>query len=67
MINASNSHEVTKAIGDHFGKLLTLRSRIQNYFDLDVAEDNLMRLGHGIAQYPLVKIFTDLASCGGDW
>ena len=55
MINASNGHEVTKATRDHPDVALALHNVIQTHFGMDVAEANLVRLGHGIAQYPLVK------------
>ena len=57
MINTTSGHEVAKATRDHSEFALAFRQVVQTHFGMNVTEIALIRVGHGIASYPLVRNF----------
>jgi hypothetical protein len=55
MYGSASGYEVTKATKDYPDVALAVHQVIQTHFGMDVTEVALVRLGHGIAGYPLVR------------
>ena len=54
-LNSTSGHDVTKTTRDNPDVAMALHQVIQTHFGMDITEVALVRLGHGIAGYPLVQ------------